>query len=425
MSSMRGTHGITPARRESPRVYRAGNGEAATQLCETKTLTTRRIFQEGHLSRYLAPLYAVIAAFFLAGCMQSVFVGMPAPVPEQIILTPGDDAPTPPFGPSANLVLYEGPGETPPELADMPDVPAEPAFAWRETENILVLGTDRRPHDASWRTDTIIVVGLDRERQRAAVLSIPRDLYIGFPITVMGGSTRWTTSGSGWRVKGGGPALVSEVLSDTLGIATSHWVRFELTGFESIVDAVGGVTVNLDCPFYEPIFNLDTNSWEYFTLPAGEVHMDGETANWFVRLRLSESDIGRANRQRQFLWALRDQRSRPICYGASLNCGAFSDSFDTDLSLLQMVELIQFGIGLDAQCTGKRHYLRELQSHITEGGASVLIITDPAKVQQVVDGIWDAPAMADSNRKDDTRCPALRRRGACGFPRYCSCREYG
>ena len=80
------------------------------------------------MSRYLAPLYAVIAAFFLAGCMQSVFVGMPAPVPEQIILTPGDDAPTPPFGPSANLVLYEGPGETPPELADMPDVPAEPAL---------------------------------------------------------------------------------------------------------------------------------------------------------------------------------------------------------------------------------------------------------------------------------------------------------
>ncbi len=361
------------------------------------------------MSRYLAPLVAIFTAFLLAGCLQSVFVGMPAPVPEQIILTPGADAPTPPFGPSANLMLYEGPGETPSELADKPDVPAEPAFAWSETENILVLGTDRRPYDASWRTDTIIVVGLDRERQRAAVLSIPRDLYIEIPNYGYGRINQADYIGERvTRVKGGGPALVSDVLSDTLGIAASHWVRFELTGFESIVDAVGGVTVNLDCPFYEPIFNLDTNSWEYFTLPAGEVHMDGETANWFVRLRLSESDIGRANRQRQFLWALRDQalntnllRRFPELWRA------FSDSFETDLSLLQMVELIQFGIGLDARnVRASGITLKELQSHITEGGASVLIITDPAKVQQVVDGIWDAPVMADSYRKDSTQCPA-------------------
>ncbi len=192
------------------------------------------------------------------------------------------------------------------------------------------------------------------------------------------------------------------------------------------MDAVGGVTVNLDCPFYEPIFNLDTNSWEYFTLPAGEVHMDGETANWFVRLRLSESDIGRANRQRQFLWALRDQALKTNLLRRFPELWrAFSDSFDTDLSLLQMVELIQFGIGLDTRnVRASGITLRELQSHITEGGASVLIITDPAKVQQVVDGIWDAPAMADSNRKDDTRCPALPT-GRLWFPRYCSCGEYG
>src|SRR5690606_40628907 len=49
-----------------------------------------------------------------------------------------------------------------------------------------------------------------------------------------------------------------------------------ISGFQEVVDAVGGVTIHLDCPFYEPIFNLTTNSWDYFTLPAGEVHMNGE-----------------------------------------------------------------------------------------------------------------------------------------------------
>ncbi len=242
------------------------------------------------------------------------------------------------------------------------------------------------------------------------MLSIPRDLYIDIPDYGYGRINQADYIGERiTRVKGGGPALVSQVLSDTFGVATEHWVRFEMTGFESVVDAVGGVTVNLDCPFSEPIFNLDTNSWEYFTLPAGDVYMDGETANWFVRLRLSESDIGRAKRQRQFLWALREQvlktnllRRFPELWAA------FHDTFTTDLSFLEMVDLIQFGIGLDASnVRASGISLKELQSHTTAGGASVLIITDPAKVQQVVDGIWDAPAMADSYAKDSTKCPAI------------------
>ena len=55
-------------------------------------------------------------------------------------------------------------------------------------------------------------------------------------------------------VEGGGPALISQILYENLGIATDHWIRVEMTGFRSIVDAVGGVTVHLDCPFYEPIY---------------------------------------------------------------------------------------------------------------------------------------------------------------------------
>ena len=109
---------------------------------------------------------------------------------------------------------------------------------------------------------------------------------------------------------GGGPKLVSQVLQETLGVSTNHWVRVRMDGFVDVVNAVGGVTVHLDCAFYEPIFNLSTNAWDTFALPAGDVWMDGDTAYWFVRLRLRESDIGRSRRQRQFLWALRDQVSK-------------------------------------------------------------------------------------------------------------------
>ena len=167
------------------------------------------------------------------------------------------------------------------------------------------------------------MVGLDRERQRAAVLSIPRDLYIEIPNYGYGRINQVDYIGERvTRVKGGGPALVSEVLSDTLGIATSHWVRFELTGFESIVDAVGGVTVNLDCPFYEPIFNLDTN--------LGDIHAARRQCTWTARLPTGsceiESDI--AGRTSASSWGAGRAKLRPICALPRIVC--FQRSFDTD-----------------------------------------------------------------------------------------------
>src|SRR5690606_19351102 len=154
-----------------------------------------------------------------------------------------------------------------------------------------------------------------------------------------------------------------------------------ISGFQEVVDAVGGVTIYLDCPFYEPIFNLTTNSWDYFTLPAGEVHMDGEDAYWYVRLRLRESDIGRSQRQRQFLWAMREQILKTnLLPRMPALFTAFSNTFSTDLSIVEIVSLLQFGVSLDpANVRAGGITLRELQSYTTEQGASVLVISDPAR----------------------------------------------
>jgi LCP family protein required for cell wall assembly len=335
-------------------------------------------------------------------------------VPEQVVVRPGAAAPVPPFGGYVRGPEAIVPGAAP-EGVVIPvstPIPVEvgPAFNWSTTDNYLILGTDRRPADDSWRTDTIIVVGLDRTLNRAAVLSVPRDLYIDIPNYGYGRINQADYIGERiLKTPGGGPALVSSILSDTLGIATTHWLRFEMTGFIDVVNAVGGVTVSLDCPFYEPIFNLDTNSWEYFTLPAGDVFMDGDTAYWFVRLRLRESDIGRSSRQRQFLWALRNQvLSTNLLPRVPQLWTAFRNSFSTDLTLVEMLNLLQFGLGLDADNVRAGGItLRELQSYTTERGASVLIITDPARVQAVVEGIWTAPAMADAYRQNSAACPAI------------------
>ncbi|MCE7982570.1 MAG: LytR family transcriptional regulator [Caldilinea sp. CFX5] len=288
--------------------------------------------------------------------------------------------------------------------------PVGPADKWVNTDNYLILGTDRRAGTRDWRTDTIMIVGLDRERGRAAVFSIPRDLYLEIPNYGYGRINQADFLGErNPSLYGGGPQLVSQIISKTFGIQINHWVRFQMDGFIRVVDAVGGVTVHLDCPFYEPIFNLTSQSWEFFTLPAGDNQLDGESAYWFVRLRLRESDIGRSARQRQFLWALRDKMlSAKLITRFPELWGAFQDSFSTDLSLVQLVELTSFGLSLNADNVHAGGLtLAELQNYRTEQGAAVLQITNPGRIRAVVNGVWEGQSMAGSYRKDPAKCPPI------------------
>lgn len=352
-----------------------------------------------------------LTMLLLAGCGQRVFVGFPTPTPAPVVLTPNEDTPLPPFGPSTSAPELPVPGNVPAAVATVVTRQTSgPAFVWSETENYLLLGTDHRKGSDNWRTDTIMVVGIDRKLNRAAVLSVPRDLYLEIPNYGYGRINQVDYIGERiLRTEGGGPALVSTVLSQTLGIETQHWLRFQMTAFQDVVDAVGGVTIHLDCPFYEPIFNLTTESWEYFTLPAGEVHMDGETAYWYVRLRLRESDIGRSQRQRQFLWALRDQMlTTNLLPQMPMLWATFRSSFSTDLTLVELLDLVRLGLSMDSgNVRASGITLRELQSYTTERGASVLIISDPNAVESVVNGIWDAPAMVDARRQDAGSCAPL------------------
>jgi len=305
--------------------------------------------------------------------------------------------------PTATPIYSPTPAPTP------TSTPVPPPFNLHETDNLLLLGTDRRPEDASWRTDSIMIVGIDRAYRRAAVLSIPRDLYLSLPhygqvrinqVDYLGEKVLNTP--------GGGPALLSQVISETLGLRTDHWVRVEMRGFEQVVDALGGVTVNLDCPFYELIYDLDAQEWSYFVLPAGENLLDGQSARWFVRLRLLESDFGRARRQRQFLWALRNKAlDANLLLRIPDLWNAFQKMFSTDLSLLQMLDLAHFAVALDADNVRAAAIAGDqVDSVITANGADVLVISDQAKIDALIENIWDSKSLAQANHIDPgAGCP--------------------
>lgn len=323
-----------------------------------------------------------------------------AAVPNQAVaLTP--TSPTPAAGQAAQTSVPQKPTRSPgTKSTPLPPPPLD----LHTTENVLILGTDTQAGDAAWRTDSIMILGLDYQYRRAALLSIPRDMLVEIP------DIGWRRINQvdyfGERVlktEGGGPALFSQVLSETLGIQTQHWVRADMTGFKEFVDIIGGVTVHLDCPYYELYQDDLTKEFFWYSLPAGDVTMNGETAFMFVRLRYINSDSGRSLRQRQFLWALRDQAmSTNLLLKIPELWRLMRNNFATDLTLLEMLEMGNFGLSLDASnVRAGAITVKDLERYITPSGADVLRIADPERIQAIIDGIWDAPPLSTAGQQSD------------------------
>ncbi len=149
------------------------------------------------------------------------------------------------------------------------------------------------------RTDTLIVLQLDPERDGAAMLSLPRDLLVtrcdGTVGRINGAFEIGLESGDG------GPDCLVETITDLTGIPIHHYVQIDFRGFVNVVDRLGGVRLYLDEPITDPDAHVD--------LPAGCVTLNGREALGFVRARKIDNDFGRIARQQRFLREFVDQLS--------------------------------------------------------------------------------------------------------------------
>lgn len=166
--------------------------------------------------------------------------------------------------------------------------------AQEKTVNFLVTGIDYTTTDATAGTvrgkltDVVMVVQLDLGSGKANVLQIPRDTWVG---------TNVSTTGKINAVYGrSGLEGLAQVIYDQLSIPLDHYVNINMDGFINVVDAVGGVEINVQESF----------TLEGVTFRPGLQILDGIKAEKFVRERYHRSggDIGRINAQRQFLAAM-------------------------------------------------------------------------------------------------------------------------
>ena len=118
------------------------------------------------------------------------------------------------------------------------------------------------------------------------------------------------------------------------------------------------------------------------------------------------SDYGRARRQRQLLWALRDQMlDGNLVLRLPELWTALDGKYQTDLSLLDFVNLAQFGLPLsDDRVRAGALTDRELQPFISPAGAQVLRVANLTRVQETIDNVWNAETLAEVNHNEPDEC---------------------
>lgn len=193
--------------------------------------------------------------------------------------------------------------------------------------NILIAGIDSEP--GSKRSDTIMIVHLDRLRNRIGVLSVPRD-------------TRVKVDGMGYTkinhaYSRGGIDLLQKTVAGFLGIPIHYYIQINSTGVEQIIDEMGGVDVNVD----EKMYYTDKAGDLYINLKKGEKKLSGKEAVAYLRFREDgRGDIGRIHRQQSFI-----QHFTGKMFGSSqvfLSPRLMSQlmrSVDTSLSATQVISL--------------------------------------------------------------------------------------
>lgn len=193
------------------------------------------------------------------------------------------------------------------------DVPDPMPLANEQGSDIvifLLLGSDTTNPANSGRTDVILLVLVNRTASTVSFFSIPRDFYAYIPGY---GLHRINTAyGQGERLfgEGGGAQLLKETILYNLGIEVDYYARVDFNDFKTIIDAVGGIDMAVDCAIQdwrlrEPGLDITIEeSWEMFTLPVGYHHMDGDLALWYVRSRRTSSDFDRGRRQQDMMRAL-------------------------------------------------------------------------------------------------------------------------
>ncbi|MFL5929203.1 MAG: LCP family protein [Gaiellaceae bacterium] len=211
---------------------------------------------------------------------------------------------------------------------------------------VLLLGTDNARvggREGDRHSDSILLLRTDPNHHRLYYLSIPRDLVVPIP----GYSTQKVNA----AFQIGGPALAIRTIRQLTGTDINHVVVINFADFKDLIDALGGIDVNVpkpirsnrfDCPFAT---QSRCSQWQGWRFGKGNQHMDGERALIYSRIRENvldpaETDVTRGARQQQVIDAVTGKFTSPgTLVKLPFDGSSVAKPLTTDLSAGQLVQL--------------------------------------------------------------------------------------
>ena len=219
--------------------------------------------------------------------------------------------------------------------------------------NILLLGKASEDYPGTDLTDTIMIASIDTVEKKIALFSLPRDLYVNIPDTDY--YTRINSVYQYGLTNKEGVEPIKETIEDITGQEIHFYIIADFDGFIDIVDALGGINVDVLRDVKDTRYPGPNRSYQTFELEKGLQNMDGDTALKYVRYRHGdpEGDFGRAKRQQQVLQALKNRAFslRTIFNPFAMNTllTSLGDHIRTDISAADMAHFVTLIKKLDTQ----------------------------------------------------------------------------
>lgn len=253
-----------------------------------------------------------------------------------------------------------------------------PKWEGKDRVNILLMGGDSRglKENEIPRSDTIMVASIDPVTKKAHLFSILRDTYVTIPGY---GPDRINAA-----ITFGGPNLAMKTVGNLLGIPIQYYVYTDFKGFIALVDAVGGVDIDVEKNMK---YSDSEDGHEYdINLKKGLQHLDGKTALQYVRFRHDAmSDFARTERQRKFMQAVaKEMQSTMSILKLPRILQNIDPYIETNLTVTEMIKLGALGFEIKAdEVVSQQIPPNELLEEKTIGGAEV-IVANPEQLKVYV-----------------------------------------
>jgi len=275
-----------------------------------------------------------------------------------------------------------------------------------ETENILLAGIDSRPWAHGGRTDALVVVVIHRKSGHVGLVSIPRDLLVAIPGDE---PNRINTVYAKGRKVGGaeqGVALLRQVIRHALGLPISSVLFLDHGGFEGLVDALGGVSVQVICPIEDRFLDPRGPGGRLpLKLEAGSHHLDGRTALMFVRSRHGRGLLDRSRRHQAMLVALRQRAAELGAGRVKALLPAVKKTLYTDMTAGQMLKLLARISRLKRERIHGLHLGRKQATPVTMDGGRWVMVPQPDAIAAALKGLFSS---GPPGHRDPATCPEMK-----------------